>query len=219
MLIPNASPCHLGEGGLRERIVGVHARESELSYVYAGLVGEWDKLVFDGDSFALDAEGGIVLRMGQFVESVGYVQFDGEHALPGMIVPKSPLGARVYKALKLGVRDYLGKSDSLDAITGPPGGVDSALVLAIAIDALGADRARVVMMLLRYTVDISWMDARGIAARLGVQYDEIATSSMFDAFKDALAEELRGLSEDTTEESVRVCICGTLLMALSSKSD
>jgi len=98
------------------------------------------------------------------------------------------------------------------------GGVDSALVLAIAVDALGADRVRAVMMPSRYTADISWVDARDMAARLGVQYDEIAISPMFDAFKGALAEEFRGLPEDATEENIQARIRGTLLMALSNKS-
>ncbi len=171
-----------------------------------------------GGSFVLDAEGNVVLRMGQFVEGVGYVQFDGGRALPGTIVPEPPLEAQVYEALKLGVRDYLGKNGFPGAIIGLSGGVDSALVLAIAVDALGADRVRAVMMPSRYTADISWVDARDMAARLGVQYDEIAISPMFDAFKGALAEEFRGLPEDATEENIQARIRGTLLMALSNKS-
>ncbi|MDF6490121.1 NAD+ synthase, partial [Escherichia coli] len=154
-----------------------------LPHVYANLVGGQDELVFDGGWFVLDAEGNVVVRMGQFVEGVGYVQFDGGRALPGTIVPEASLEAQVYEALKLGVRDYLGKNGCPGAIIGLSGGVDSALVLAIAVDALGADRVRAVMMPSRYTADISWVDARDMAARLGVQYDEIAISPMFDAFK------------------------------------
>ena len=131
---------------------------------------------------------------------------------------KASLEAQVYEALKLGVRDYLGKNGFPGAIIGLSGGVDSALVLAIAVDALGADRVRAVMMPSRYTADISWVDARDMAARLGVQYDEIPIAPMFDAFRGALAEEFRGLPEDATEENIQARIRGTLLMALSNKS-
>jgi len=186
--------------------------------VYVNLVGGQDELVFDGGSFVLDAQGKAVVQMGQFVEGVGTAQFDGGQALPGTIVPEAPLEAQVYEALKLGVRDYLGKNGFPGAIIGLSGGVDSALVLAIAVDALGADRVRAVMMPSRYTADISWVDARDMAARLGVQYDEIPIAPMFDAFRGALAEEFRGLPEDATEENIQARIRGTLLMALSNKS-
>ena len=156
--------------------------------------------------------------MAQFVEGVAYVQFDAGKALPGSIVPDAPLEARVYAALKLGVHDYVGKNGFPGAIIGLSGGVDSALVLAIAVDALGAERVRAVMMPSRYTADISWLDARDMAARLGVQYDEIPIMPMVDAFKGALSEEFRNLPEDATEENIQARIRGTLLMALSNKS-
>ncbi|CAJ0851239.1 Glutamine-dependent NAD(+) synthetase [Ralstonia mannitolilytica] len=218
VLIPNASPYHLDKEDLREQIIGARVKESGLPHVYANLVGGQDELVFDGGSFVLDAEGKVVVQMGQFVEGLGYAQFDGGKALPGTIVPEAPLEAQVYEALKLGVRDYLGKNGFPGAIIGLSGGVDSALVLAIAVDALGADRVRAVMMPSRYTADISWVDARDMAARLGVQYDEIPIAPMFDAFKGALAEEFRNLPEDATEENIQARIRGTLLMALSNKS-
>jgi len=182
------------------------------------LVGGQDELVFDGGSFVLDAQGQPVVRMAQFAEGVGYVRFDGAKPQAGEIVPEAPLEAQVYEALKLGVRDYLGKNGFPGAIIGLSGGVDSALVLAIAVDALGADRVRAVMMPSRYTADISWVDARDMAARLGVQYDEIPIMPMFDAFKGVLAEEFRDLPEDATEENIQARIRGTLLMALSNKS-
>ncbi len=218
VLIPNASPYHLDKEDLREQIIGARVKESGLPHVYVNLVGGQDELVFDGGSFVLDAQGKAVVQMGQFVEGVGTAQFDGGQALPGTIVPEAPLEAQVYEALKLGVRDYLGKNGFPGAIIGLSGGVDSALVLAIAVDALGADRVRAVMMPSRYTADISWVDARDMAARLGVQYDEIPIAPMFDAFRGALAEEFRGLPEDATEENIQARIRGTLLMALSNKS-
>jgi NAD+ synthase (glutamine-hydrolysing) len=115
------------------------------------------------------------------------------------------------------VRDYIGKNGFPGAIIGLSGGVDSALVLAIAVDALGADRVRTVMMPSPYTASISWIDAREMAQRLGVRYDEISILPMFDAFKGALAAEFAGRPEDATEENIQARIRGTLLMALSNK--
>ena len=116
-----------------------------------------------------------------------------------------------------GVRDYVGKNGFPGIIIGLSGGVDSALVLAIAVDALGADRVRTVMMPSPYTADISWIDAREMAQRLGVRYDEIAILPMFEAFRGSLAAEFAGLAEDATEENIQARIRGTLLMALSNK--
>jgi NAD+ synthase (glutamine-hydrolysing) len=123
----------------------------------------------------------------------------------------------VYEALKLGVRDYLGKNGFPGAIIGLSGGIDSALVLAVAVDALGADKVRAVMMPSKYTADISWLDARDMAKRLGVRYDEIAISDCFNAFLNTLAGEFKGLPVDTAEENIQARIRGTLLMALSNK--
>lgn len=218
VLIPNASPYHLDKEDLREQIIGARVQESGLPHVYVNLVGGQDELVFDGGSFVLDAHGKPAARMAQFVEGVGYVRFDGARPLPGEIAPEATLEAQVYAALKLGVRDYIGKNGFPGAIIGLSGGVDSALVLAIAVDALGADRVRAVMMPSRYTADISWLDARDMAARLGVRYDELPIMPMFDAFKGALADEFRDLPEDATEENIQARIRGTLLMALSNKS-
>lgn len=218
VLIPNASPYRLDKEDLREQIIGARVQESGLPHVYVNLVGGQDELVFDGGSFVLDAHGKPAARMAQFVEGVGYVRFDGARPLPGEIAPEATLEAQVYAALKLGVRDYIGKNGFPGAIIGLSGGVDSALVLAIAVDALGADRVRAVMMPSRYTADISWLDARDMAARLGVRYDELPIMPMFDAFRGALAEEFRDLPEDATEENIQARIRGTLLMALSNKS-
>jgi NAD+ synthase (glutamine-hydrolysing) len=125
--------------------------------------------------------------------------------------------AQAWGALVTGVRDYIGKNGFPGVIIGLSGGIDSALVLAIAVDALGADKVRTVMMPSPYTADISWLDARDMAARLGVRYDEISISPMFDAFRAGLAPQFAGLPEDTTEENIQARIRGTLLMALSNK--
>src|SRR6185436_16625723 len=145
------------------------------------------------------------------------VELDERGAPRGDCQPVPSLEQQAWSALVMGVRDYIGKNRFPGAIIGLSGGIDSALVLAIAVDALGADRVRAVMMPSPYTADISWIDARDMAARLGVRYDEIAIAPMFDAFRAALAEEFRGLSEDATEENIQARIRGTLLMALSNK--
>jgi NAD+ synthase (glutamine-hydrolysing) len=139
-------------------------------------------------------------------------------------VPSGPLHetpppeAQAWAALVSGVRDYVDKNGFPGAIIGLSGGVDSALVLALAVDALGAARVRAVMMPSPYTADISWIDARDMAARLGVRYDEIPITPMFDAFRRGLARQFAGLAEDTTEENLQARIRGTLLMALSNKT-
>jgi NAD+ synthase (glutamine-hydrolysing) len=123
----------------------------------------------------------------------------------------------LWHALVVGVRDYIGKNGFPGALLGLSGGIDSALVLAIAVDALGKDKVRAVMMPSPYTADISWIDARDMAARLGVRYDEIAIRPEFEAFKASLAGDFAGLKEDTTEENIQARIRGVLLMALSNK--
>jgi NAD+ synthase (glutamine-hydrolysing) len=125
--------------------------------------------------------------------------------------------ADLWDALVLGVRDYVSKNRFPGVLLGLSGGIDSALVLAIAVDALGADRVRAVMMPSPYTADISWMDAREMAARMGVRYDEISIRPEFEAFKASLAGEFAGRAEDSTEENIQARIRGTLLMALSNK--
>ena len=134
------------------------------------------------------------------------------------LVPLPDAEAQAWAALVTGVRDYIGKNGFPSVIIGLSGGIDSALVLAIAVDALGPDRVRTVMMQSPYTADISWIDARDMAGRVGVRYDEIAIAPMFDAFRGALAGQFAGLAEDTTEENIQARVRGTLLMALSNKT-
>jgi NAD+ synthase (glutamine-hydrolysing) len=191
-----------------------------LPMLAANLVGGQDELVFDGLSFALDARGELRAQAPAFREDLLVVELS-EGAAPGFatgqIQPTPPLEEQVYSALVLGVRDYLGKNGFPGAIIGLSGGIDSALTLAIAVDALGADRVRTVMMPSPYTADISLADAREMARRVGVRYDVIPISGCFDAFLATLADEFRGLPTDTTEENIQARIRGTLLMALSNK--
>lgn len=217
LLIPNGSPYHLNKEAVRFDILRARIRETGLPMVYVNMVGAQDELVFDGGSFVLDEKGELVAKMAQFEEGNAIVEFDGGKPLPATIAPELSLEAQVYAALVMGVRDYINKNGFPGALIGLSGGVDSALVLAVACDALGADRVRAVMMPSRYTADISTTDAAEMARRVGVRYDEIAIAPMFDAFRNSLADEFAGRAEDATEENIQARIRGTLLMALSNK--
>jgi len=135
----------------------------------------------------------------------------------GEVTPEGSLESDLWHALVMGVRDYIGKNGFPGALIGLSGGIDSALVLAVAVDALGKDRVRAVMMPSPYTADISWIDARDMAARMGVRYDEISIAPEFDAFLGSLRPLFEGRPIDTTEENIQARIRGTLLMALSNK--
>ena len=216
LCVLNASPFHLGKLAEREARMAVTARGLDVPLLYSHLAGAQDEVVFDGASFALDAAGTVVARAPMFDEAVTLVEFVG--AQPhGEVVPVPSIEAQAWAALVVGVRDYVGKNGFPGVIIGLSGGIDSALVLAIAVDALGADRVRTVMMPSPYTADISWIDARDMAQRLGVRYDEISIVPMFEAFKRSLADEFAGRPEDATEENIQARIRGTLLMALSNK--
>ena len=221
LAVINASPFHVGKGMEREQMMRQRVQACGLPLVYAHLVGGQDEIVFEGHSFALQADGTPAGRAPSFVEDLFTMQVDPAPAglvLQGRVEPERSAEADLWDALVLGVRDYLGKNGFPGAIIGLSGGIDSALVLAVAVDALGADQVRAVMMPSPYTADISWIDAREMAQRLGVRYDEISISPTFEAFKAALASEFQGLPEDTTEENIQARIRGTLLMALSNKS-
>jgi NAD+ synthase (glutamine-hydrolysing) len=216
LCVLNASPFHLGKAEEREQRMAERARALRLPLLYSHLVGGQDEVVFDGASFALDARGEIGARAPSFEKATALVDVDADTAR-GEIVALPTLEAQAWSALVLGVRDYVGKNGFPGVIIGLSGGIDSALVLAVAVDALGAQRVRAVMMPSPYTADISWIDARDMAARLGVRYDEIAIGPMFDAFRASLAPEFAGRAEDATEENIQARVRGTLLMALSNK--
>ena len=222
LLVLNASPYHMKKSATRYGVVKERIKETGLPVVYCNLVGAQDELVFDGGSFALDARGEVKLQMPLFAEAHETVVLEATAPEPASIkgfrvdAEMNP-EAEVYGALKLGVADYIGKNGFPGAIIGLSGGIDSALTLAIAVDALGADRVRAVMMPSQYTADISWIDSREMVKRLGVRYDEIAIKPMFDQYLGALAEEFNGKPLDATEENIQARIRGTLLMALSNK--
>ena len=220
LAVINASPFHLGKSAEREATMRERVAETGLPLVYAHLVGGQDEVVFEGRSFALNADGSVAGRAPGFEEKLVFARV--HHAQEAIkieadIAPEKSLEADLWDALVLGVRDYVGKNGFPGALLGLSGGIDSALVLAIAVDALGADKVRTVMMPSPYTADISWIDARDMAERLGVRYDEISIKPQFEAFKAALASDFVGLAEDTTEENLQARIRGTLLMALSNK--
>ena len=218
LCVLNASPFHVDKAEEREQRMAERARSSGCSLLYSHLVGGQDEVVFDGASFAVDAEGQVRARAASFADDLLLVDLDARGAPSGVVAEVPPIEAQAWAALVTGVRDYLGKNGFPGAIIGLSGGIDSALVLAVAVDALGADKVRAVMMPSPYTADISWLDARDMAARLGVRYEEIAIAPMFDAFRTSLAPMFAGLPEDTTEENLQARIRGTLLMALSNKT-
>ena len=220
LVVINASPFHLGKGGEREETMRARVLSCGLPLVYAHLVGGQDEVVFEGRSFALNADGSLAARAASFVEDLFSVEVQGVApalVLSGPVAADRGPDADLWEALVLGVRDYVGKNGFPGVLLGLSGGIDSALVLAIAVDALGKDHVRAVMMPSPYTADISWIDACDMAERMGVRYDEISIVPEFEAFKASLSSEFAGRAEDATEENIQARIRGTLLMALSNK--
>ena len=218
LCVLNASPFHLDKAGEREARMAGRARAVGLPLLYAHLVGGQDEVVFDGASFAVDAQGQVSARAPAFEEALLMLDLGVDGRAVGGLSEVPAGESQAWSALVTGVRDYVDKNGFPGAIIGLSGGIDSALVLAIAVDALGAERVRTVMMPSPYTAEISWVDAREMATRLGVRYDEIPIGPMFDAFRASLASQFAGLPEDTTEENLQARIRGTLLMALSNKT-
>jgi NAD+ synthase (glutamine-hydrolysing) len=217
LAVLNASPFHIDKAEERQQRMAECSRGVGLPLLFSHLVGGQDEVVFDGASFALDAQGELAARAPMFGEALTFVELSSDGRARGDVAPALSFEAQAWGALVCGVRDYIGKNGFPGAIIGLSGGIDSALVLAVAVDALGADRVRAVMMPSPYTADISWLDARDMAQRLGVRYDEISIAPMIEAFKRALQPEFEGLPEDATEENIQARIRGTLLMALSNK--
>jgi NAD+ synthase (glutamine-hydrolysing) len=217
LCVLNASPFHLGKAEEREERMAHRARAAGCPLLYAHLVGGQDEVVFDGASFVVDAGGATQARGRSFEPEIVVADVAPDGTVTGTCAPVPSIEEQAWHALVVGVRDYVRKNGFPGVIIGLSGGVDSALVLAIAVDALGADQVRTVMMPSPYTADISWIDARQMAEGLGVRYDEITISPMFDAFRQSLSQEFRGLPEDATEENIQARIRGTLLMALSNK--
>ncbi|HEY4542618.1 MAG TPA: NAD+ synthase [Noviherbaspirillum sp.] len=217
LLVPNGSPYHMNKQHRRYEVMRAHVSALGLPLVYANLVGGQDELVFDGNSFVMDGLGTVCAQLRHCEEDLQIIAFESGQPQAGDIAPELSVEEAAYRVLVLGVRDYIGKNGFPGAIIGLSGGVDSALTLAIAVDALGPERVRAVMMPSPYTAEISWVDSRDMVQRIGVRYDEIPIAECFAAFRNTLAEEFKGLAEDTTEENIQARIRGTLLMALSNK--
>jgi NAD+ synthetase len=217
ILVANGSPYHTRQQATRVERAAARARETGLPLVYVNRIGGQDELVFDGASFVVDGGGAVVQQLPAWHETVALATFDGG-------APKKVRGsldarqeAHVYAGLVMGVHDYVTKNRFPGVLLGLSGGVDSALTLAVAVDALGPERVRAVMMPSPYNLPISLEDARAMAGLLGVRYDEIPIEPMFAAFLGALEEEFRGLAPDATEENIQARIRGMLVMALSNK--
>src|SRR5690554_206088 len=214
----NASPFHVNKRLRRLDELRARATENQMPVLYCNLVGGQDELVFDGASFALDADGQKTWQAPSWEEHVGLVEWVGDGWRATDSAPEPDADAEMYAALVTGVRDYVGKNGFPGAIIGFSGGIDSALALAVAVDALGADRVRTVMMPSPYTMQMSLDDAREMARRLGVRYEEIAIEPAMKVFADLLEAQFRDLPEDTTEENLQSRIRGMILMALSNKT-
>ncbi len=217
LLSLNASPYHMDKLETRYEVIAVRATETGLPIIYANLVGGQDELVFDGASFVLDRTGKLTQQLPSFAESLSYVEVVNHQPVMAKISPKPSLEASVYHALKLGLADYVNKNGFPSVVLGLSGGIDSALTLAIAVDALGAERVKVVMMSSEFTASISVDDAIEMANLVGVKYSQLPIKDLFDLFRETLAPEFGDLPFDTAEENLQARIRGMLLMALSNK--
>nr|MDT0251564.1 NAD+ synthase [Endozoicomonas sp.] len=215
----NASPFHMNKQSLRHQVARERCLESGLPVLYTNLVGGQDELVFDGGSFAMNSDGELAFGAPFFTEELYSVSFDKDAlAFDQREIEAIPeVCSRVYDALVTGVRDYVNKNGFKGIVLGLSGGIDSALTLAIATDALGKDRVEAVMMPYRYTSDMSLEDAAEEAEILGVEYKILPIEPMFDAFMDTLKGEFVGYGRDTTEENLQSRCRGVMLMAISNK--
>lgn len=218
LLVLNASPFHTSKQTDREDAVRQRVNATGVPVAYANLVGGQDELIFDGGSFVMDGAGIVRQRMPQFKSSVQTFSIDGPAVAQGHLPPPLSSEAEIYQALVLGVRDYIQKNRFPGAIIGLSGGIDSALTLCIAADALGAEKVRAVMLQSPYTAQMSLDDSRALVQSLGVRYDEIPIAPAMAVYDALLAKQFAGLAADTTEENLQARIRGTVLMALSNKT-
>ena len=218
-----ASPYERNKQRERESVLRARATDVGLPIAYVNMVGGQDELVFDGNSFVMDAEGRVVMRAPAFKEGTYFVDFERRARgavvpLPGEVAPELSDEASVYSALVLGVRDYVNKHGFPGVVMGLSGGVDSALTLAIAVDALGAERVHAVMMPSRYTSSMCLEVAAGLARLLGVSYSALSIEGMFEATLGTLKEEFAGRPPDATEENIQSRCRMLLLMGISNKT-
>jgi NAD+ synthase (glutamine-hydrolysing) len=217
LLTLNASPFHAGKMQERETVISQHVKAAALPMIYVNRVGAQDELVFDGNSFVMNADGKIVFHADEFVEEINVVDIDNLDNLPPCPPPKGRDVERIYKALVLGIRDYVHKNGFKGAILGLSGGIDSALVLALAVDALGAENVEAVSLPSKYTLDMSNDDAKTQAQIMGVKYHCIPISPAVNAFSQMLEATFANTQKDTTEENIQARCRGVVLMAMSNK--
>jgi NAD+ synthase (glutamine-hydrolysing) len=221
ILVINGSPYHMHQQRIRENVVAERARENGLPIIYLNMVGGQDELVFDGASFAVAADGSVVFRAPAFESGTFVVEVEKVHGVtivpPQEIATTLPLTESVYRALVLGTRDYVEKNGFPGVVLGLSGGVDSALTLAVAVDALGAQRVHAVMMPSRFTAAMSIEDATEQAHRLRVRLDSLPIEPIVAAIDGVLADLFAGRPRDVTEENVQARCRGILLMAISNK--
>lgn len=220
----NASPYHIEKMGERETLLHKRATETTLPIVYVNYMGAQDELVYEGGSFVVNAKGEKVMQAPWFESGLYCTDFivnDGQshkvEPVSAIIAPALSEEASVYQAMVLGLRDYIEKNRFKGIVLGLSGGIDSALSLAVAVDAIGADRVQAVMMPYTYTSSISLEDAEEEANLLGVKYSVLPIESMVSAFNDVLAPEFEGYDKDTTEENLQARTRGVTLMAISNK--
>jgi len=218
----NASPYHAGKGGQRLAALRHRVREGRIPIIYVNLLGGQDELVFDGGSLVVGADGALIQRAPFFEAGLYPVDFhssaEGAIPVPGPVAEEPGLEEGIYRALVLGVRDYVEKNGFAGVVLGLSGGIDSALTLAIAVDALGAKRVEAVLLPSRYTADMSNTDAELEAKALGVSYRVMPIEPAFQTFLDILQPVLAGRAPDSTEENVQARCRGVLLMAISNKT-
>lgn len=223
LIVINASPYEIHKQRERETVARSRVLDVGLPMAYVNMIGGQDELIFDGNSFVMNAEGAVVMRAPAFREGTFFVDFVRESRgrvvpQPGHIEPELSDEASVYGALVVGVRDYVNKHGFPGVVMGLSGGIDSALTLAIAVDALGADRVHAVMMPSRYTSSMSLDDAQEQAILLGVKYSLLSIESMFEATLATLKNEFAGRPPDATEENIQSRCRMLLLMGISNKT-
>jgi len=217
LLVINASPFAINKQQARYEAIRERIAETGMPVVYANMVGGQDELIFDGGSFAMDSKGVLTSQGICFEESLLMLNLQDDLKPTGEIVELQDEEAAVYTALCLGVRDYISKNRFPGVLLGLSGGIDSALTLAIATDALGADKVHAVMMPSPYTAQMSLDDSREMVKLLGVRYDEFSIEPMLQSYLEVLAPAFAGREMDTTEENLQARIRGAMLMALSNK--
>ena len=220
IIVINASPFHGGKYAERVQMLEQRCRENGLPMFYVNMVGGQDELVFDGESLVVDGTGHVIRRSAAFEPAIELIDLtdEGPVAVTQGATQALQQDEAIYKALVLGVRDFVTKNGFSGVIVGLSGGVDSALTLALAVDALGTDNVQAVMMPSRYTAGMSREDAEAEARALGVRYDVISIEHAFEAFLDSLSNVFRGTEPDTTEENIQARCRGLILMAISNKT-